>query len=252
MIEARDLSVRFDTALAVDRVSFALGADETLGVVGESGSGKSTLLRVVAGLHRDWSGSLIVDGEPQQRRRFGRAVQMVFQDPYGSLHPRHTVDRALSEPLGIHRMAGAEARIDATLRAVGLLAAHRFRYPHQLSGGQRQRVAIARALILEPRLLLLDEPTSALDAAAQAEILSLLVELRRARRFSLLLVSHDLGAVAALCERVAVMQQGRFVETLPVAALRSGAALHPYTQALVAASRGYRRALVPAASARLS
>ena len=241
MIEARDLSARFGTALALDRVSLVLGAEASLGVVGESGSGKSTLLRVIAGLHRDWSGSLIVDGEAQQRRRFGRAVQMVFQDPYGSLHPRHTVDRALSEPLAIHRIAGAEARVGAMLQAVGLGQAHRFRYPHQLSGGQRQRVAIARALILEPRLLLLDEPTSALDAAIQAEILALLVELRRIWRFSLLLVSHDLGAVAALCERVAVMRQGRFIETLPAATLRAGAALQPYTQALVAASRGYRR-----------
>jgi peptide/nickel transport system ATP-binding protein len=244
VIEARNLSARFGTALAVDRVSLVLGAEASLGVVGESGSGKSTLLRVIAGLHRDWSGSLIVDGEAQQCRRFGRAVQMVFQDPYGSLHPRHTVDRALSEPLAIHRIAGAEARVGAMLQAVGLGQAHRFRYPHQLSGGQRQRVAIARALILEPRLLLLDEPTSALDAAVQAEILALLVELRRIWRFSLLLVSHDLGAVAALCERVAVMQQGRFIETLPLAALRAGAATHPYTRALVSASRGYRRVAI--------
>jgi len=241
VIAAQELSARFGATLAVDRVSFALGADESLGVVGESGSGKSTLLRVIAGLHRNWSGNLVVDGVAQRRRPFGRAVQMVFQDPYGSLHPRHTVDRALSEPLAIHHIAGVEARVGTMLQAVGLGTAHRFRYPHQLSGGQRQRVAIARALILEPRLLLLDEPTSALDAAVQAEILALLVELRRAQRFSVLLVSHDFGAVAALCERVAVMQHGRFVEMLPAVALRADAARHPYTRALVAASRGYRR-----------
>jgi len=243
VIEAQDLAARFGTMRAVDGVSFALAAGKSLGIVGESGSGKSTLLRVVAGLHRDWSGCLRLDGKAlPRRRRFAGAIQMVFQDPYGSLHPRHTVDRALAEPLAIHGARDGEARIGAMLAAVGLGPAQRFRYPHQLSGGQRQRVAIARALMLKPRFLLLDEPTSALDAAIAAESLGLLAALRRERRFGRLLVSHDLGVVAALTDRVAMMQRGQFVETLPTAALRAGAAQHPYTRSLLAASRGYRRA----------
>jgi ABC-type dipeptide/oligopeptide/nickel transport system ATPase subunit len=242
MIEARALTARFGATTVVDGVSFAMAAGETFGIVGESGSGKSTLLRVIAGLHEDWSGTLVLDGAQQQRRRRHRGhVQMVFQDPYGSLHPRHTVDRALAEPLAIHRIAGADARIAAALRAVGLEPAHRFRYPHQLSGGQRQRVAIARALILEPALLLLDEPTAALDVSVQAEILALLQRLQRERRLSYVLVSHNLAIVAQLCERVAVMREGRIVEELGVAALRVGAAQHPYTRELLQASHSYRR-----------
>ncbi len=215
MIEARDLTVRLGGRSVVDGVAFALGAGDALGIVGESGSGKSSLLRAVAGL------------EPIAG---------------GSLHPRHTVARALAEPLLIHGIGGRAARIDAALAAVGLGAVFRFRYPHQLSGGQRQRVAVARALMLEPRLLLLDEPTSALDVLAQAELIALLRRLRRERGLAYLLVSHDLAVVAQLVERVAVMQEGRFVETLDVAALRSGQAHHPHTRDLVAASGGYRRA----------
>ncbi len=150
----------------------------------------------------------------QGPRERGRVVQLVFQDPYGSLHPRHTVGRALAEPLLIHRLPEREARIAAALDAVGLGAPFRDRYPHQLSGGQRQRVAVARALMLSPRLLLLDEPTSALDVLAQAELIELLGRLRRERGLTYLLVSHDLAVVAALVERVAVMAEGRFVGDL--------------------------------------
>jgi len=186
----------------------------------------------------------VLDGAPQgQRRAHHGRVQMVFQDPYGSLHPRHTVDRALGEPLAIHRVGDAAPRIAAALDAVGLAPMHRFRYPHQLSGGQRQRVAIARALILEPAILLLDEPTAALDVSVQAEIIALLQQLRRERRLTYMLVSHNLTVVAQLCERVAVMREGRIVEELTVADLRAGTALHPYTRELLQASRGYRRRL---------
>jgi len=242
MIEARALTARFGATTVVDGVSFSVAAGEAFGIVGESGSGKSTLLRVIAGLHEDWSGALLLDGMPQGRHRshLGR-VQMVFQDPYGSLHPRHTVDRALAEPLAINRVGDAPGRIAAAMRAVGLEAAHRFRYPHQLSGGQRQRVAIARALILEPALVLLDEPTAALDVSIQAEILALLRRLRREQRLSYVLVSHNLAIVAQLCESVAVMREGRFVEELAVADLRAGSAQHPYTRELLRASRGYVR-----------
>ncbi|HEX7967865.1 MAG TPA: ABC transporter ATP-binding protein [Stellaceae bacterium] len=243
MIEARGLTARFGATAVVDDVSFTVAAGEAFGIVGESGSGKSTVLRVLAGLHQDWSGSLVVDGAPQEchRSRRGRRVQMVFQDPYGSLHPRHIVDRALAEPLAINGIADATTRITLALRAVGLDGAHRFRYPHQLSGGQRQRVAIARALILEPALLLLDEPTSALDVSVQAEIVALLQALRRERRLSYVLVSHNLAVVAQLCDRLAVMREGRFVAEMTVAALRAGNAEDPYTRELLDASRGYRR-----------
>ena len=243
MIAADGLSARFGVTLAVDNISFAVAAGEAFGIVGESGSGKSTVLRVLAGLHADWSGRLELAGAPQSPRRHrpAGAAQMVFQDPYGSLHPRHTVDRALSEPLAVHGVTAAAGRVAAALGEVGLAPEHRFRYPHQLSGGQRQRVAIARALILAPRLLLLDEPTSALDAPVQAEILALLQRLRREQRLAYVLVSHNLGVIAALCERVAVMRAGRFIEQLAVADLRAGRAQKDYTRELVAASGPYRR-----------
>src|SRR5262249_35428462 len=153
---------------------------ETFGLVGESGCGKSTVLRTLCGLNRTWQGRVSFDGAEVaaiRQRDFFRRVQMVFQDPYGSLHPRHSVNTTLREPLAIHGLGNADARIAAVLEQVGLGPAFRYRYPHQLSGGQRQRLAIARALILEPRVLLLDEPTSALDVSVQAEILNLLVEL---------------------------------------------------------------------------
>ncbi len=165
---------------------------------------------------------------------------MVFQDPYGSLHPRHTIHTVLAEPLRIHGMDQERERIESILTKVGLNSSFRFRYPHQLSGGQRQRVAIARALILEPRVLLLDEPTSALDVSVQAEILNLLADLRERDGLTYLMVTHDLGVVAYLCDQVAVMQHGSIVETLGIEALCNNAAQHPYTCMLVEASRSHR------------
>jgi peptide/nickel transport system ATP-binding protein len=176
-------------------------------------------------------------------------VQMVFQDPYASLHPRHTVDRTLAEPLSIHGEKDAEARILQALREVGLGPSFRFRYPHQLSGGQRQRIAIARALILRPKVLLLDEPTSALDASVQAEILNLLDDLRRRLGLTYILVSHDLAVVAHLCERLLVMRHGEAVEETTSVALRSGAASNDYTQSLIHASQGFTRAVRPSTQA---
>ncbi|STW37186.1 dipeptide transport ATP-binding protein DppD [Klebsiella pneumoniae] len=166
---------------------------------------------------------------------------MVFQDPYGSLHPRHTIGDILEEPLQIHRINDRDRRINVLLDKVGLNRAFRERYPHQLSGGQRQRVAIARALILEPQVLLLDEPTSALDVSVQAEILNLLAELQREAKLTYLMVTHDLGVIAHLCQKVAVMQYGKILETLTVDALVSGQAQMAYTQMLVNASRQYTR-----------
>jgi len=190
---------------------------------------------------------ITVAGDPQgphRPRGFARVSQMVFQDPYGSLHPRHSVDRVLVEPLAIHGLAGrgeADRRVERALDEVGLGPSFRFRYPHQLSGGQRQRVAIARALILGPRILLLDEPTSALDVSVQAEILNLLARLRRERGLTYILVSHNLAVVAHLCERLLVMNSGRTVEELTVDQLRAAAPSEPYTRQLLQASLGYDR-----------
>ena len=166
---------------------------------------------------------------------------MVFQDPYGSLHPRFTIDQTLREPLTINGIGRQEERIVEALREVGLGPAYRFRYPHQLSGGQRQRVAIARALIVEPRVLLLDEPTSALDVSVQAEILNLLRRLHRERNLTMILVSHNLAVVGFLCSRVAVMRNGEIVEQRDIASIRAQQVEHEYTRSLLLATSGYRR-----------
>ena len=167
---------------------------------------------------------------------------MVFQDPYGSLHPRQTVDRILAEPLAIHGIADAEIRIERALDEVGLGTGFRFRYPHQLSGGQRQRIAVARALILEPQILLLDEPTSSLDASVQAEVLNLLEELRRRRGLTFIMVSHDLAVVTHMCDNLMVMQRGETVELVSSADLAASRVRHDYTRRLMEASTGFRRA----------
>ncbi|KAB2528729.1 ATP-binding cassette domain-containing protein, partial [Enterobacter hormaechei] len=163
------------------------------------------------------------------------------QDPCGSLHPRHTIGDILEEPLHIHRIKDRERRVHALLDKVGLSRAFRDRYPHQLSGGQRQRVAIARALILEPQVLLLDEPTSALDVSVQAEILNLLAELQRESNLTYLMVTHDLGVIAHLCQKVTVMQYGKILESLTVDELVAGQAKTDYTRMLVNASQQYSR-----------
>lgn len=251
-LEVRELRVVYDGFTAVEGASFQVRPGESFGIVGESGSGKSTVLRAICGLAPRTGGHVaLLSDSPSSAakaalpapgtRAFRRQVQMVFQDPYGSLHPRQTVDRILAEPLAIHGMTDAEARITQALDEVGLGSGFRFRYPHQLSGGQRQRVAIARALILQPQVLLLDEPTSALDASVQAEVLNLLDALRQQRRLTFVMVSHDLAVVTHLCERVTVMQRGRMVETLSSADLAQLRAQDTYTQRLMEASSGYRR-----------
>jgi peptide/nickel transport system ATP-binding protein len=244
VIEVTGLEARFGEFHAVRGLSFRVAAGEAFGLVGESGSGKTTVLKAIAGLIPSWTGRIAVDGQPLGPRRspsFCRQVQMVFQDPYGSLHPRHTVDRTLAEPIAIHRLGDAGSRVERALRAVGLGPAFRFRYPHQLSGGQRQRVAIARALMLEPRVLLLDEPTSSLDVSVQAEILNLLGRLRAERGLTYLFVSHNLAVIAHVCERVAIMNQGRIVEEVPTTALAAGALADPYSRQLLRSSEGYDR-----------
>jgi peptide/nickel transport system ATP-binding protein len=224
---------------AVRNVSFKLAAGEIFGLVGESGCGKSTLLRAIAGLVALVGGRIVLAGREigtSRTREQRRLVQMVFQDPYASLNPAHTVDKILSEPLAIQGLDSIDQRVMQALREVGLGAQHRYRYSHQLSGGQRQRVAIARALITEPRILLLDEPTSALDLSVQAEILNLLKRVGRVHGLTMLMVSHDLAVIAHMCTRIAVMYQGEIVETLEVDRLRRGKADHPYTRELLYAS----------------
>jgi len=233
-----------DRVQAVKGVSLEVAAGASVGLVGESGSGKSTILRALTGLVSTWSGHLQVDGEALGKRRsraFYDKVQMVFQDPYASLHPRHSVDQVLSETLALHKLGDVDRRIVGLLEDVGLGRQFRFRYPHQLSGGQRQRVAIARALAAEPSILLLDEPTSALDVSVQAEILNLLSDLREQRQLTYLMVSHNLAVVAHLCESIAVMQNGQLVETLSVQDLRAMRASEPYTRELLKSSMGYVR-----------
>ena len=247
-LQVKNLRIVYDGFVAVDDVSFEVAPGESFGIVGESGSGKSTVLRAICGLAPQAGGQIVLTAAEDKSalpapgsKAFRRRVQMVFQDPYGSLHPRQTVDRALAEPLAIHGLGDAQVRIERALDEVGLGQGFRFRYPHQLSGGQRQRVAIARALILEPQLLLLDEPTSALDASVQAEVLNLLEDLRTRRGLSFLMVSHDLAVVTHLCQRLMVMQRGRAVETLAAADLAAHRVQAAYTQGLMRAAAGFVR-----------
>lgn len=243
MLEVRDLNVWFgggrDRVDAVKSASFSVEHKKSFGLVGESGSGKSTILRAITGLAPDWSGTMKVDGSvigPKREKSFFKKVQMVFQDPYASLHPRQTVDQVLGETLYLHGFRDIEARVTKLLDDVGLGTKFRFRYPHQLSGGQRQRVAIARALAAEPQILLLDEPTSALDVSVQAEVLNLLVDLRKRLGLTYVMVSHDLSVVGHMCEDLAVMRNGEIVEIMDVATLRANKPSHAYSQELLAAS----------------
>jgi ABC-type dipeptide/oligopeptide/nickel transport system ATPase subunit len=246
MISINDLNVLFgqgsNAIHAVRDASLKVEEGESYGIVGESGSGKSTILRALVGLVDNWSGEMVIDGQKLTNKRdksSRKLMQMVFQDPYGSLHPRRTVNDTLAEPLIIHRFGDIDERVVKALEEVGLGREFRFRFPHQLSGGQRQRIAIARALILEPRVVLLDEPTSALDVSVQAEILNLLVRLRADHGLTYLMVSHDLAVVGHLCKRIAVMNRGVIIEEMSDEQLRTGEMSEDYTQQLWIASKGY-------------
>ncbi|KVQ23675.1 ABC transporter ATP-binding protein [Burkholderia ubonensis] len=231
---------------AVHDVRLRLRRGETVGIVGESGSGKSTLASAVLGLQQPAAGAIEIDGLPlaalranaERRALYGR-MQVVFQDPFGSLSPRMTIEQIVGEGLALHRpelaRAARRARIAALLEEVGLPADALPRYPHEFSGGQRQRIAIARALAVEPELLVLDEPTSALDVSIQKQVLTLLTNLQARYRLSYLFITHDLAVMRAMAHRVIVMQAGRVVEegeTLQVLHAPS----HPYTRALMASS----------------
>ena len=248
MLQVKNLNVVFGqgaaTNHAVKDVSFKVGRGESFGIVGESGSGKSTVLNCISGLLSHWEGTIEINGNRMDHKRdmsFYRNVQMVFQDPYGSLHPRHTIDRTLKEPVAIHRLGDSNQRVEKALNEVGLGPQFRFRYPHQLSGGQRQRVAVARALILEPQILLLDEPTSALDVSIQAEVLNLLQEIRQERNLTYVLVSHDLAVVSHMCDTISVMNRGETVEIITRKQLQNGTLKEQYTRQLLVASKGYNR-----------
>ena len=213
IVNLNNLQVNFAEKTAVSAASFAVDAGETFSLIGASGCGKSTILRVLAGLQRDWRGRVeLFDKALTPGARFQgelrRNVQMVFQDPYASLHPNHTLWRTLAEPLKIHAIGEIEQRVSTALQEVGLPADAARRYPHQFSGGQRQRVAIARALLLRPKILLLDEPTSALDMSVQAEILNLLNRLKQEHGMTYLLVSHDADVIAHMSDRAAFMAEG--------------------------------------------
>jgi peptide/nickel transport system ATP-binding protein len=227
---------------AVKDATFEVPSGASFGLVGESGSGKSTILRALVGLVPTWSGQMAVGDLELGKKRpkdFYKDVQMVFQDPYASLHPRHSVDQVLGETLSLHGFKDIDNRIMALLDDVGLGPTFRFRYPHQLSGGQRQRVAIARALAPEPTVLLLDEPTSALDVSVQAEVLNLLADLRQEHKLTYLMVSHNLAVVSHMCDATAVMQHGEIVEVLTVEDMRAMTPTHPYTKHLLDSSFGY-------------
>jgi oligopeptide/dipeptide ABC transporter ATP-binding protein len=228
---------------AVNDVSFSVGRGETLALVGESGSGKTTVARCLVRLVEPDAGAIRFDGvdlgslRGRALRAFRRRMQIVFQDPYGSLNPRMTAGRAVAEPLAIHRIAtgrDADQRVVALFREVGLDPSYRSRYPHQLSGGQRQRVGIARALAPGPEFLVLDEPVSALDVSVQAQVLVLLRELQQQRGLTYLFIAHDLAVVRQVASHVAVMYLGRIVEQARAEQLFT-TPRHPYTAALLSA-----------------
>jgi oligopeptide/dipeptide ABC transporter ATP-binding protein len=228
------------TLKAVDGVTFDVKPGECLGLVGESGCGKSTLALAIMALVPPTRGRITLDGrdlKERQRLETARMVQMVFQDPYASLNPRQTVRRTLATPLALHGIsdkAEVEARVVDMLAKVGLRPEHADRYPHEFSGGQRQRIGIARALILRPKLVICDEPVSALDVSIRAQIINLLLELKDEMGLSYIMISHDLGVVEHVSDRVAVMYLGRIVEQGGWQEIFENPR-HPYTRALIAA-----------------
>ena len=255
LLEVKNLTVHFpvkrgmfrparDFVKAVDDVSFSIAPGETLGLVGESGCGKTTLGRAVVRLVEPTDGTVSLDGADltgmsgSALRAQRRKLQMIFQDPYGSLNPRMTVEDIVGEALDIHRLAENKSarreRIAELLKAVGLDASYAQRYPHEFSGGQRQRIGIARALAVEPKLIVCDEPVSALDVSVQAQIINLLQDLQQQRGLAYLFIAHDLAVVEHISRRVMVMYLGKIVELAEAKAIIR-APKHPYTQALISA-----------------
>ena len=244
IVRGRSLRRSIGELRALDGVSLALGAGETLGLVGESGCGKSTLARCILRLLEPTAGEIEFEGrdvracDGRELRNLRRDMQIIFQDPYASLNPRMRVDQLVAEPLRVHEITTGRretrARVAELLHLVGLAPEHANRYPHSFSGGQRQRIGIARALATEPKLLILDEPVSALDVSSRAQVLALLEDLQARLGLSYLFVSHDLSVVRYISQRVAVMYLGKIVELAPRDELFVHPR-HPYTQALLSA-----------------
>lgn len=228
---------------AVDGVSFELMEGETLGIVGESGCGKSTTGRTIMRLLEPTEGDVYFEGknittmDKEELRKARREIQMVFQDPYASLNPRHNIQKILEEPLKVHGIGDAaerKAKVEKLLGIVGLSSYHAQRYPHQFSGGQRQRIGIARALMTNPKLIIADEPVSALDVSIQAQVLNLMKDLQQELRLTYIFIAHDLGVVRHISDRVGVMYLGKMVELAASEDVYTNP-LHPYTKALLAA-----------------
>lgn len=212
MIRIDNLTVRFGSAVAVDGFNLQVAAGESFGLVGESGSGKSTVLRTVMGLNRDWSGDIRISGidvRTGRRQDLVCIAQMVFQDPYASLHPRYTIGEAITEPMRINRIPDASGRTVELLEMIGLTAEHRLRFPHELSGGQRQRVAIGRAISRDPKLFLLDEPLSNLDAALRVGMRLELIKLKQRLKSTMIYVTHDQTEAMTLADRIVVLNKGK-------------------------------------------
>ena len=228
---------------AVDGVSFHIKRGETLGLVGESGCGKSTTGRLLTRLLDTTEGEIYFEGKDitklttKEVRKLRREIQMIFQDPYSSLNPRHTIEKILMEPLIVHNIGTTEERkkkVHEMLEVVGLSSYHAKRYPHQFSGGQRQRIGIARALMTRPKLIVADEPVSALDVSVQAQVLNLMDDLQKEFDLTYLFIAHDLAVVRHISDRIGVMYLGRLVELTDVDELYENP-LHPYTKALLQA-----------------
>lgn len=264
LLEVKDLTMHFPVksrgvirrtighVQAVDGVSFTLDKGQTLGLVGESGCGKTTTGRLVTRLYRPTAGQILFEGNDiaqysdRQLRPLRRDIQMIFQDPYTSLNPRHTVGQIIQAPLDIHEIgpkSGRLRRVQELLETVGLNPEHYNRYPHEFSGGQRQRIGLARALTMRPKVLVADEPVSALDVSIQAQVINLLQQVQREFGIAVLFIAHDLAIVRHFCPEIAVMYLGRIVEQAPREDLYASPH-HPYTKALLSSAPDIAQATV--------